>query len=94
VGRLSDTIRVYGRDTSFGRTKVRDAHRVPVESLDRASVESSADSGLDLVRRRDDERTRLRRAVRRRFRDYTPVDLLEQVPGETLQQLRSRQLKR
>jgi len=33
------------------------------------------------VRRRDDVRTRLRRAVRGRFRDYTPVDLVEQVNG-------------
>jgi hypothetical protein len=30
---------MYGGDTSFGRTKVRDAHRVPVESLDRAAWE-------------------------------------------------------
>ena len=54
------------RDTSFDQTMVGDAHRVPVESLDRARREnpSSGFGELDLVHAVETTCTRLRRAVR------------------------------
>lgn len=54
------------RDTSFDHGMIGDAHRVPVESLDRARSGESAQriSELDLVHVVETTCTRLRRAVR------------------------------
>jgi hypothetical protein len=54
------------RDTSFDHTMIGDAHRVPVESLDRAEKGESAERirELDLMHAVKTTCTRLRRAVR------------------------------
>ena len=80
------TIGMYGRDTSFGRTKVRDAHRVPVGEP-RSSDCGSLSRGLSCsisCRRCEDARTRLRSAVRTSLRDITLVDPIQQDPVEAL----------
>ena len=46
-------------------------------------LRSPGTQSLDLVRRRENARTRLRNAVRTSFREYTPVDRIHQETDQT-----------